>query len=145
MSAANREGGGGRVTGRVGSGQALRGSGRVGSDNWLLESGRVGSGPDPGGSGRVRTIGPGNNSGTARGETAKTCQRAPSFEMLSDFRTRRPTTCTKVDLPMPTTTQMSYMDVEKFISWPTGRIIFIYGWQQGRSFFQLPILKGFPS
>ena len=27
------EGGGGRATGRVGSGQALRGSGRVGSDN----------------------------------------------------------------------------------------------------------------
>ena len=48
--------------GRVGSGQALRGSGRVWSDNWLLKSGRVGSGPDPGRSGRVRKIGPGNNS-----------------------------------------------------------------------------------
>ena len=46
MSATNREGGG--VGSRVGSGQTLRGSGRVGSD--------------PGGSGRVRKIGPGNNS-----------------------------------------------------------------------------------
>ena len=50
------------VGSRVGSGQALRGSGRVGSDNWLLKSGRVRSGPDPGGSGRVRKIGSGNNS-----------------------------------------------------------------------------------
>ena len=62
MSTTNREGWGGRVMGRVGSGQALHGSGRVGSDNWLLKSGRVGSRPWWVGSGRVRKIGPGNNS-----------------------------------------------------------------------------------
>ena len=48
-----------------GSGRVRHGVGRVGSDNWLLKSGRVGSGPDPGGSGRVRKIGPGNNSARA--------------------------------------------------------------------------------
>ena len=61
MSATNREGRG--VGSRVGSGRVRHCVGRVGSDNWLLKSGRVGSGPDPGGSGRVRKIGPGNNSG----------------------------------------------------------------------------------
>ena len=65
MSATNREGGG--VGSRVGSGRVRHCVGRVGSDNWLLKSGRVGSGPDPGGSGRVRKIGPGNNSALPRG------------------------------------------------------------------------------
>ena len=49
---------GGRVAGRVGSGTAWVGSGQI-IGSWS----RVGSGPDPGGSGRVRKIGPGNNSG----------------------------------------------------------------------------------
>ena len=49
MSATNREGGGGRVTGRVGSGQALRGSGRVGSGQIIGSCRRVGSG-------RVQTL-----------------------------------------------------------------------------------------
>ena len=47
MSATNREGGGGRVTGRVGSGQII--------GSWS----RVGSGPDPGGSGRSGKLDPG--------------------------------------------------------------------------------------
>ena len=55
MSATNRAGGG-RVTGRVGSGTAWVGSGQL-IGSWS----RVGSGPDPGGSGRVRKIGLGNN------------------------------------------------------------------------------------
>ena len=59
----NQPGGGGGVGSRVGSGRVRHCVGRVGSDNWLLKSGRVESGPDPGGSGRVRKIGPGNNSG----------------------------------------------------------------------------------
>ena len=54
--------GGGEVGSRVASGRVRHCAGRVGSDNWLLESGRVGSSPDPGGSGRVLKIGPGNNS-----------------------------------------------------------------------------------
>ena len=58
MSATKREGGG---LGR-GSGRVRHCGGRVGSGQIIGFWSRVGSGPDPGGSGRVQKIGPGNNS-----------------------------------------------------------------------------------
>ena len=58
LSATNRERGG---SGH-GSGRVRHCVGRVGSGQIIGSWSRVGSGPDPGGSGRVRKIGPGNNS-----------------------------------------------------------------------------------